>query len=221
MVHQHYDFIFWPAAIAIGAASILWQNYQRRKRTQGMIAAARRLGLDFCESRATPPEERLRDFSLLREGNSRSFRNILRGEPEGTAGAILFDYEYETGSGRNRSTHRQSVAALAYAKGGLPRFELRPEDLLHKIGELFGAKNVDVAADPAFSKKYLLRGPDEPAVAALFGLNLRQYFESHPGWFVEGEGGWLVACRHGRRVAPEEVPAFLDEAKLLLWAFPR
>jgi hypothetical protein len=221
VVHDHYEFIFWPAAIALVAAGMFWQNYRKRQRTKGMLAAARRLGLAFCESRVTPPETRLSGFALLNEGDSRSFRNIMRGSPEGTAGVILFDYEYETGSGRNRSTHRQSVAALAYATGSLPRFELRPEDLLHRIGELFGARHVDFAADPAFSKKYLLRGRDEADVAALFGLNLRQYFESHPGWFVEGEGDWLLACRHGRLVKPEAVPAFLDEAKLLLWAFPR
>jgi hypothetical protein len=221
MIHEHFDLIFWPSAVALAVAGAFWSNYLRRKRTQGMRAAASRLGLAFSGQRVTAPEAQLPDFALLKEGHSRSFRNIISGSPEGTSGVLIFDYEYETGSGRNRSTHRQSVAAMAYAKGGLPRFELRPEDLLHKIGELLGARHVGFPEDPDFAKKYLLRGPDEADIAALFRLNLRQYFESHPGWFVEGEGKWLVACRHGKLVKPQDIPAFLDEAKLLLWALPR
>jgi hypothetical protein len=45
------------------------------------------------------------------------------------------------------------------------------------------------------------------------------HFELHPGWRVEGQGDWLAACRDGRRVAPEDLGAFLDEAKTTFYAF--
>lgn len=205
----------------MGTGALLLSAYLEKKRRLAVAALAPRLKMSFTEREGSLAAEGFCDLQLFRQGHSHALRNILRGRPDGAAEALLCDYEYVTGSGKNRQTHRQSVAALAYARGGLPHFELRPENLLHRIGSLFGYQDIDFPGSPGFSKSYLLRGADEPAIRALFGLNLLRYFEDHAGWSVEGRGSWLVCWRQGRLAAPEELPGFLDEARLLSWAFPR
>jgi hypothetical protein len=204
--------------IAIGAAC--WQAYLEKKRTAALRALARRLGLDFKE-RDYLSTEVWAHCPLFQEGHDHEFKNVMRGTPEGTHGLLLCDFQYVTGSGRNKSTHKQTMAVLDYPKGGLSAFSLRPENLLLKIATLFGYQDIDFKEDPGFSKLYLLRGPDEAALRSLFGLNLREYFKNHPGWFLEGNRSSLVACRHGQRIKPQDIPGFVDELKLLLWAFPR
>ena len=202
----------------VGAAVL--QTYLERRRTKALAAAAKRLGLNFS-AQGHLSQEGFASFPIFQEGRGRCCSNILRGQPEGTAGVLLFDYEYETGSGRSRQTHRQTVAALRYAKGGLPKFSLRPESLLLKIATVFGYQDIDFPERPGFSRQYLLRGSEEKSIRELFGLNLLEYFEQHPGWFLEGGGDWLVVCQHGKRMPPQAFGDFIDRAKLLLWAFPR
>ena len=218
--------IYLPWAMIIGAAAVgvggfAWNFRKEKQRRLALAAVAQRLGLEFQENATTLAATDYRNLHIFTQGRERAYRNILTGKPDGTAGIIICDYQYTTGDGRNTRTCRQTVALLTYAKGDLPRFELRPETVFDKIGSVFGYQDIDFKESPVFSKRYLLRGPDEAAVRALFGLNLRQYFESHPDWCVDGRGPWLAAYRHGRLVQPEAFPAFLDELKLLLWAFPR
>jgi hypothetical protein len=218
--------IYLPWAILAGAAAariggVIWGICKDKQRRLALTAAARRLGLQFQADAPGLAAEDYRNLHIFTQGRERTYRNILTGKPEGTAGVAICDFHYKTGDGRSSWACRQTVALLTYPKGDLPRFELRPETVLDKIGSVFGYHNIDFTESPEFSRRYMLRGPDETAVRALFGLNLRRYFESHPGWCVDGRGPWLAAYRHGRLTRPEAVAAFLDEVKLLLWAFPR
>ena len=217
--------IYLPWAIVIGAtaasiSAVVWNLRGSKQRRIALTAVARRLGLGFQANALALPAEDYRNLHIFTQGRERTYRNILTGKPDGTAGVTICDYQYTTGDGRSTQTCRQTVALLTYPKGDLPRFELRPETVFDKLGSVFGYQDIDFKESPAFSKRYLLRGPDEAAVRALFGLNLRQYFESHPDWCVDGRGSWLAAYRHGRLVPPEAFASFLDELKLLLWAFP-
>jgi len=220
-LEQMLPVVLFGGALVVAGGAFALSQYLERKRRLAMAAMAQRLNMSFTERDYSLASAAFSDLPIFNLGHSHTYLNILRGRLDGNAEALLFDYEYTTGSGKNRQTHRQTIAALAYGKGGLPRFELRPENLFHRIGEVFGYQDIDFAGHEGFSKSYLLRGPDEAPIRALFGLNLLQYFEAHPGWSVQGGGGWLAAWRQGQRVEPENLPAFLDETKLLLWAFPR
>ncbi|MCX5796602.1 MAG: hypothetical protein NTY77_13995 [Elusimicrobia bacterium] len=208
-------------AAAVGIGGLVWSLRREKQRCLALTAAAQRLGLEFQVTAAGLAADDYRSLHLFTQGSYRTYRNILSGKPEGTHGLIICDYQYKTGDGKNAQTHRQTVALLSYPKGGLPRFELRPENVFHKLGSLFGYQDIDFKESPEFSRRYLLRGTDEAAVRSLFGLNLRQYFESHPDWCLDGRGAWLAAYRHDRLVEPADFPSFLDEVKVLLWALPR
>ena len=213
-----------PAAIMAGAVllvggAVVWQYFAEKKRRAAFAEAAALLGLDFSPYDSGAALGLFIGFPFFCQGRGHSYSNLLRGRLDAKAEVLVLDYAYVTGSGKNRHTCRQSAAAFRAPRLALPAFELRPENILHKVGGLFGYQDIDFDASPGFSSKYLLRGKDEPAVRGLFDAAVLNHFELHPGWRVEGQGEWLVVCREGRRVAAEDLRTFLDEAKTTFCAF--
>lgn len=201
----------------VGAAA--WQYFAEKKRRAAFAEAAALLGLDYSPYDSGAALGRFIGFPFFCQGRGHSYSNLLRGRLDAKAEVLVLDYAYVTGSGKNRHTHRQTVAVFRAEGLGLPAFELRPENILHKVGGLFGYQDIDFAEHPDFSGKYLLRGKEEPAVRGLFDAAILNHFALHPGWRVEGEGDWLAVLREGRRVAPEELRSFLDETGTTFCAF--
>lgn len=195
--------------------------YLEKKRREAMAAAAAQVGFTYEPASAGTPGDTFGSFHLFNQGHSRSYANILRGPLSAETQALLFDYTYVTGSGKNRSTHHQSVAALYDSRAHFPGFELRPEHVFHKIGSLFGYQDLDFGFNPKFSGEYLLRGHDEAAIRNLFGPTVLSYFENNTGWCIEGGGDCIAVYRAGKRIEPEEVPSHLDRLRTLFFAFPR
>jgi len=89
----------------------------------------------------------------------------------GQAGGIktaVFDYLYITGSGRSTVRHFQTVVYLEPANLALPYFSLRPEGWMTKVLSAFGYQDIDFGQRPEFSRQYILRGQDEPAIRQTF-----------------------------------------------------
>lgn len=190
-------------------------HLQQKKRTAAMKAVADRLGWGFQEKapmQVIPDPER---FGLFSEGRSRTIRNFLAGETEGMRAAV-FDYSYTVGSGKNQQTWNQTVLYLDAGTLDLPSFSLRPENVFHRIATVFGYQDIDLQSRPDFSRKYLLRGPDEGAVRAAFQDDVMEFYEQRPKCCSEAQGQQLFFWRAGKLAAPEQVPALIDEGRHLL-----
>jgi hypothetical protein len=125
----------------------------------------------------------------------------------------VFDYRYTVGSGKHQSTVSQTVVHLRSPRLALPSFVLAPENILHKVGGLFGYHDIDFDSSPEFSKKYLLRGSGrEERVRDAFTPSVRAYFEQRPPLSVEGDGDQVVVYRERRIVKPEDVRTFVEDA---------
>ncbi len=148
---------------------------------------------------------------LFDQGHSRRSLGALEGAIAGNP-VVLMDYRYVTGSGKNQAAHVQTVAVFTELGRGLPEFELCPEHIFHKIGQAFGYQDLDFEGHPDFSKAYLLRGRDEPAVRAVFGPEALAFLGGTPGWSVQACEGRLAVFRHRRRAKPPTLPAFLADA---------
>jgi len=192
-----------------------------RQRREGFQQLAGQLGMehmDGASERMPFDSERLH---LFRQGHSRHVGNCLR-DTRGRDTTLLLDYQYVIGHGKNRHTHRQTVAAFSLgARPVLPRFELRPEDVFHKIGAAFGYQDIDFALYPGFSKHYLVRGADEQAIRDAFDESIITAVENTPGISIESDGEWLVIYRDGKRVNVSRIAEFLEEARMLQTAFTR
>jgi hypothetical protein len=148
---------------------------------------------------------------LFTRGHSQRAQCVMTGEIAGMP-VVLTDFQYVTGSGKNRRAHTQTVAVFTEAGRGLPDFELRPEHVFHKIGQVFGYQDIDFEGQEEFSKRYLLRGSDEAGVRAAFGTQALAFLTGQPGWSVQTREGRLAVFREGKRAKPPTMPAFLAEA---------
>ena len=197
------------AAIGVGAY-FAWLN--EKKRTAALADVAVRLGFNFEAKVSNEEAATLGSFHLFRVGRSRKGKNLMRGKSDG-ADAIVLDYQYTVGGGKNSHTYSQTVVIYPAAAGAatLPDFTLGPEHWWDRIGEVFGHRDIDFESSEEFSKHYLLKGPDEAAIRTLFGAEPLGYFAQHQGWSVEAAGGSLVVYHTGRRAKPEEMQPFLAE----------
>ncbi len=196
---------------ALTGAILYFVWLAEKKRTAALFDVALRMGFNFESKVSNETAATLGTFHLFRIGHGRKGKNLMRGKSSGAEVAVL-DYQYTVGGGKNSHTYRQTVAIYPPAgAAALPDFTLGPEHWWDKIGEVFGPKDIDFEASEEFSKHYLLKGPDEAAIRALFGAEALGFFAQHQGWSVEAAGGALAVYHSARRAKPEEMQPFLAE----------
>jgi hypothetical protein len=174
-----------------------------KKRTSVLKERAMQRGFQFLEKTemTLPGQDQLHLFNL---GHSRRISNIM--QKSGMNGdEMIFDYTYVTGHGKNRSVHRQTVFFFHASRLKLPVFEVRPENVFHKIGQVFGYQDIDFEEAPEFSKYYVLRGKDEESIKHFFNREIIAAFEKNKKISVEGAESSLIVYRSGKRPGPEEI----------------
>jgi len=213
-------FAFVLAIIALVVFLFVYQRKKERERTQQLQMVASQLGWSFAVEAPLNMIAGLDQFVLFSHGHGKQIKNMMYGEASGMKAAV-FDYIYVTGSGKNRTTHCQSVVYLEPGNLRLPYFSLRPESFLHKIFTAFGYQDIDFGQRPEFSKNYILRGQDEPAIRQTFNDRLLFFYESQPGTCTDGGGNQLLVFRNTCRFQPHEVQSQIALALNLLNHFPR
>jgi len=198
------------AVVALGGAIFYFNYLAEKKRTEAMRQAAEELGFDFTVADRDNLLDRLGGFQLCSQGHGKRIYNVFRGESNDLRVAI-FDYRFTTGGGKHSHTTNQTVLCFQMKGPGLPSFFLRPETFLDRIGGLFGFQDIDFDEHPVFSKKYLLRGRNVPAIRELFTEEVLTFYESVDGVSTEANGNRLLYYRHGKRVKPLEIREFLEE----------
>jgi hypothetical protein len=193
------------AAVAIGVV-----HEKRRRAALETVGAG--LGLSYQRDGRALLGQMRSHIPLFQRGHSRRARNVLSGEIEDLI-VHVFDFSYTIRSGKNNRTYRQTVVVFGGTATGMPAFALAPERFGHRIAEkLFGMQDIDFEAYPEFSRRYRLSGADEAAIRARFDASLLEFLERQDRLNLEAGGGWLVVFRQGRRVKPEGIGAFLEEA---------
>ena len=182
----------------------------QKKRREAMEGVARELGLEFSADEDPSVTAHLHHLRLFNQGHGRRFRNMISGVANGVSMAI-FDYQFTTGGGKNQQTHRQTVISFKSEHLLIPDFEVRPENVFHKIGQAFGYGDIDFDSHPVFSKKFLLRGPDEPAIRELFTDEKLTFFENYLGICAEGGADQLLFYRARKIVKPDMINEFMTE----------
>jgi hypothetical protein len=176
--------------------------------------------MKFTFSRKGDPDllDRLKGLHLFSQGHSKKIANALVGKA-GALDVAVFDYAYTTGGGKHSQRWRQTVILFESDDMALPKFTLRPENIFHKIGQVFGYKDIDFDSHPEFSKRYLLRGEDEEAVRATFGDEARSFYESDLKLSTEAAGPQLIHYRSGKRVSPDQISEFIKQGVRVLTLF--
>ncbi len=118
----------------------------------------------------------------------------------------VFDYMASSwvGRGRNRrmtKADRQTVLLFESEQLDLPAFSLHPETLGAKMRNALGQQDIDFDQHPDFSSAYVLHGPDESQVRALFTNEKLDFFAHTRGLGVEGLGQKLLCYRQKKVVS--------------------
>jgi hypothetical protein len=207
-------FIVIPIIILIIAYTIK----QEAKRTEIIKNMADSLGFTF-NPKPMAEDYPIATFQLFNIGHSKRFSNGMTQEKNGVKISI-FEYFYTTGSGKNSTTYRQTVTLFSTPQLKLPQFMLKPEGLFHKIGEIFGAKDIDFEDSPAFSKKYLLKSDIENETRTTFSKEIRNFLSDKVNYIIEGNGMNLL-MHTGKRTDATLIPEVLQEQVSLFQLFSK
>jgi len=194
--------------VAAGGAAIYldW----KRSNTLGDLAAS--MGLAFSKYGPDPSVLVGTGLEIFGMGRSRSASNLVEiALPSGQL--QVFDYKFKTGGGKSSHTHTFTLALFACTRCDIPHFDLKPETVMYKLGELIGFKDIDLPAFPVFSDKYRLTGPDEAAVRMFFNPDRAAWFERNQGLHVQGAPGYGLLFKRPGRLPVDAWQTFIEEAK--------
>jgi hypothetical protein len=185
-----------------------------KRRTEALTAVAQSMGLQFTADATANLHKSYRALPLFNRGRSRKAKNLMKGAYGGVE-LNVFDYQYTTGSGKNTTNWRQTVVLVESPSLALPELTVSPESFFHKIGSALGFQDIDFDDYPDFSKRYLLRGPNEDDIRAAFHPGVLTFFEQRQGVTAEGFGDLFAYYRAARRAKPPEVSGLITEALML------
>ena len=208
------------AAVGVLVAVVVSSRRAERARREALQQAGLAMGFSFDAEGDLDQMRALGNLPLYGHGHSRQVKNVLGGRAA-SGDVRIFDYQYSTGGDKESQTWKQTVAIYPGGGQGLPDFVLSPENLFHKIGQLLGYRDIDFDSSPVFSARYLLRGPDDAAIRAVFPSETRAYFEQEQGWSVEVQAGSVGIYRSGKRIKPDELPTFVETTQAVLRAIAR
>jgi hypothetical protein len=208
--------ILFPIAffiIIIGAivAIYVYNSKKEKERTLAMQQAAQQMGWAFAPVADLAMIPHTGYFNLFNQGHSKSIKNMIYGQINGVKAAI-FDYRYTVGHGKHSHTYMQSVLYFETPKLQLPMFTLSPENFMHKFISALGYQDIDFGNRPEFSKRYLLRGPDEQAIRRAFTDHMMAFYEANQGLHTEGGGSQLFVYRLSNRMPPQQAGQYLQWA---------
>ena len=161
-----------PAFIALAVVLIVFGILKARERREAMTRLAADLGFEYYPDDPWDLEDRYAMFELFGRGHSRKAANVICGEVDGRA-VVAFDYQYTTGSGKNKSTHscQALVMGLPIVAAGL---RMRPETVFDRLASWVGWDDIDFESDE-FSRRYHVASEDQRFAYDIFHARLIDY----------------------------------------------
>ena len=172
-----------------------------RKRREAMAAVAAKLGLRFAPAKNRDMARRYRFLDKLRKGSNRYAFNILSGSYQGHD-LVLFDYHYQTGSGKDTHHHYFSFFIL-HLTASFPELVIGPESVFSKIAQAIGYDDIDFESHE-FSRKFCVRSRDKKFAYDLCNARMIEYLLSNTDLSIEIEGNALAISLR-TRLAPEGI----------------
>ena len=211
-------FIFFLLLFLVLGIAWVIQSVQRARRGEALQEAASGMKFTFQPKADPRLVGRLEHFHLFSQGRRQKITNVLQGRA-GDIDVSVFDYRYVTGGGQNSRSWNQTVILFESDEMRLPNFTLRPENLFHKIGQVFGYQDIDFDSHPEFSKRYLLRGENESDARHTFSTDVLSFYESDQKLSTEAAGRQLIHYRAAKRIPPDEIAQFIKQGVRVLTLF--
>jgi hypothetical protein len=164
--------IAFSAFAALAAALIVFGILKARQRREAMTRLAAELGFEYYPDDPWSLEDKYAMFELFGRGHSREASNVICGEVDGRA-VVAFDYQYTTGSGKNKSTHscQALVMGLPIVAAGL---RMRTETVFDRLASWVGWDDIDFESDE-FSRRYHVASEDRRFAYDIFHARLIEH----------------------------------------------
>lgn len=196
-----FGFIF----VLIGG--IAWFIYtQEKKRVAELTALAHALGLRFEKRGGTEILSAVGVLDAMPRGNSRRVKHVLSGNYRGLE-VRVFQYTYQTGSGKNQQTHNHAVG-WARLPVEWPGLTIVPEHVGHKLFDALGGDDIDFESDE-FSRKYWVRCKDRRFAYDVVHGRMMDHLMA-PGWQRWELKGPLLVSWEPRSLKASEVQRALE-----------
>jgi hypothetical protein len=171
------------------------------KRREALRQLAASLGLRYIPGKNRSMARRYEFLDKLRRGHNRYAYNILSGnyrEHELT----LFDYHYQTGSGKNTHHYHFSFFIL-HLPMYFPELVIGPEGIFSKIAQAVGYDDIDFESHE-FSRKFCVRSKDKKFAYDVCNARMIEYLLSNNDFSIEIEGT-AMAISFNRKLKPEQI----------------
>lgn len=221
------SFVLWLAGLGVVAllaviivCAVVYSRRKQRERTEALERVCIEMRFVFEAQADLDQLTALGALPLYTRGHSRRAKNMMTGRVGDDAVKVV-EFQYTTGGGEHQQTSVQTVAVFPQATRSLPDLQLAPENVFHKLGQVFGYQDIDFESNPDFSGRYLVRGADETAIRAALYPETLSFFAEHLGWTVEIRSGTIGIYRAGKRSRPEDIRTFLEEVREVLRSLRR
>ncbi|MEJ2704852.1 MAG: hypothetical protein P8Z79_20640 [Sedimentisphaerales bacterium] len=192
--------------IVIAVGAMILGYLSALKRREAMMAVATRLGLSFQYRKDRDIARRYRFLDKLRRGHNRYAYNTLSGRHQNHE-VILFDYHYQTGSGKN--THHYNISFfILHLTTIFPELVIGSEGFLSKIAQAIGYDDIDFESHE-FSRRFCVRSKDKKFAYDVCNARMIEYLLSNADLTIEIEDDAL-AISFDRRLAPEHIEPNLN-----------
>lgn len=198
------------------------RNIERRltARQQRIADTTADRGWKFEPRRDWEPEH-LDDFQFFRVHPIQYRETVVHGRLSLADGGVEFwmaDVTFDEGALIPEIYHT-TVQVLTLPRS-LPELVLQEESLIDRALEIaFG--DIDFDGFPKFSRKYVLRGPDENAIRAFMTPDLLRFLEGEQAYHIESNGHELAIFKTFMRTATareiEEMLSFAERLAPLLF----
>jgi len=190
----------------IAVVGMVFGYIASEKRRQAMRDLAAKLGLSFYIGKDKNIARQYEFLDKLRQGHNRYAKNILYGKYRGHE-VKVFDYHYQTGSGKNTHHYHFSFFILQMPMV-FPELKIGPEGFFSKIGQSLGYDDIDFESHE-FSRKFCIRSKDKKFAYDFCNAQMIEYLLSNSDLNIELEHNCL-AISFSRRLAPENIEPNLE-----------
>jgi len=180
--------------ILVGIGIFLsWKAEQKRREALLLWATGR--GWNLAPGGKASMDREFPGIKLFQRGHSRVAKNIITGRFQGRE-VTLMDYRYVVGHGKNRSTHRRGVVILHCDFPTVP-LAIRRENPLDRVGEFFGADDIDFES-AEFSRKFYVKSADRKWAFDVVHTRTMEYLLTAPALTIEFGFGEIAVYKTGR-----------------------
>ena len=189
-----------PVAALI-IAGIVFGLLMAKKRREAMAALAHKLGMSFSPQKKHNIDDQYAFLDALKRGHNRYAKNIITGNYRGKNFKI-FDYHYQTGSGKNTHHYNFSFFIMKIEKA-FPELKITKEGFFSKIGQALGFDDIDFESHE-FSKQFCVRSKDKKFSYDFCNAQMIDYLLDNKDMNIEIENN-VVALAFDRNLKVEQI----------------